>query len=137
MSAKRITIFLLVLITLSLISIYYPTLTGNATKSTEYPLEEAILNRVIDGDTIEVTGPVIGEKTHIRMLGINTPEKKMPFSNESTSFLKQFEGKPIILERDWEDTDKYKRKLRYVFYDNRLINQEILENGFANTYYLS
>ena len=132
MAKKRLLIFLLVILLLSIFSIIYPQLTGEASKQTDYPLEYATLQRVVDGDTIELDN---GE--HIRMLGINTPEKKMPFSNESANFLKQFVGKKIILERDWEDTDKYKRKLRYIYYDNRFLNQEILELGLANSYYTS
>lgn len=138
MKNKRLIVFFLVIIALSLLSIYYPKLTGNATLTpVNYEKETAILNRVVDGDTIEVTGLEIGNKTHIRLLGINTPEKKMPFSNESRAFLEQFVNKTIKLERDKEDTDKYDRKLRYVYYEERFINQEILELGLANSYYMA
>ncbi len=137
MAIKRIIAFLMIIVLLGIFSVFYPTIqtslgiSGNSAQ-TQYPLESATLLRVIDGDTIE-----IDEGAHIRMLGINTPEKKMPFSNESKNFLKQFEGKQITLERDWEDTDKYKRKLRYIFYESRFLNQEILELGLANSYYTS
>lgn len=138
MSVKRILIFFLVIFLLALLSIYYPYFTGNSIKHTqEYAKESAILERVIDGDTIVVSGEEIGNHTHIRLLGINTPEKKMPFSEESTNFLKQFLNQTLELQRDKEDVDMYKRKLRYLFYNGELINQKILENGFANTYYLS
>jgi len=137
MKNKRLIVFFIVILALALLSIYYPKLTGNATQTqVNYEKETAILNRVLDGDTIEVTGPVIGNKTHIRLLGINTPEKKMPFSNESKVFLEQFVNKTIQLERDKEDTDKYNRKLRYIYYENRFLNQEILELGLANSYYM-
>ncbi len=130
MAKKRILTFLLVILLLSIFSIVYPHLTGQVSKQIEYPLESATLLRVLDGDTIEIdSGP------HVRLLGINTPEKKMPFSNESANFLKQFVGKKITLERDKEDTDKYKRKLRYIYYENRFLNLEILEQGLANSYY--
>ena len=132
MNKRRILGFILIILLLAIISIYYPNFTGQTTTNTkvEYPLENAVLLRVIDGDTIE-----IDEGVHVRLLGINTPEKKMPFSNLATEFLKQFENKSIQLLRDWEDTDKYIRKLRYLFYDNRMINLEIIESGFANIYY--
>lgn len=138
MKNKRLIVFFIVIFTLSFLSIYYPKLTGNASQTpVNYEKEIAILNRVLDGDTIEVTGPEIGNKTHIRLLGINTPEKKMPFSNESRAFLEQFVNKTIELERDSEDIDKYDRKLRYIYYENRFLNQEILELGLANSYYMS
>ena len=135
MNRRRILIFILIICLLGLVSIYAPKfngLTANAIK-TEYERENAILLRVIDGDTIEVNFG--GNKETIRLLGINAPEKKMPFSNESKAFLQQFINQSIILLRDFEDIDKYKRKLRYIFYENRLLNREILEQGFANSYY--
>ena len=133
--SKRFLIFILVILALSLISIYYPKLTGNATSTqVNYERETAILNRVVDGDTIEVTGSEIGNKIHIRLLGINTPEKNMPHANDGKEFLQQFVNKTIYLERDREDLDKYKRKLRYLYFQDRLINLEIVEKGFANAY---
>jgi micrococcal nuclease len=133
MHLKRLFIFILVISLLGILAYFYPEPSGHVVKN--YGQEEAVLLRVIDGDTIEVTGPEIGEKTHVRLLGINTPEKNMPFSNESKKFLSQFVNKTIILERDFEDTDKYDRKLRYLLYNEDLINTQILESGFANSYY--
>ncbi len=137
MNHRRILVFILIICILSLISIYAPKfngLTANTVKQ-EYEKEQAVLVRVIDGDTIVVSGDKIGNETHIRVLGVNAPEKKMPFSNEAKAFLEQFVNKSIILLRDTEDTDKYQRKLRYVFYGDRFLDLEILQNGFANSYY--
>jgi len=134
MKFDRLPVFFLILFLLGIIAYFQHEPTAQASQSTiqEYPKETAILLRVIDGDTIEIDdGP------HVRLLGINTPEKKMPFSNESKKFLSQFINQTIFLQRDKEDTDKYNRKLRYLFYNNSLVNKQILENGFANTYYLA
>lgn len=139
MKIKRLLIFFLVILLLALLSIYYPKITGNPTEKTsvEYPKEPAILERVIDGDTLVVSGESIGSHTHIRILGINAPEKGMPFSGESASFMKQFVNKTIELLRDKDDTDMYKRKLRYVFYGDRLLDQESLRQGLSSSYYYS
>ena len=140
MKLKRIAIFILIISLLGMFAVYYDDiknatgLTGSTVEN-YYLKEQAVLLRVVDGDTIEAQVEGYDETWKIRMLGINTPEKNMPFSDESKAFIKQFEGKNIILERDKEDTDKYNRKLRYVFYDNRFLDKEILENGFANSYY--
>lgn len=132
MSSRRILIFILIILALSLISILYPKLTHPITKN-YYLTEQAILERVIDGDTIEAK---VGNETwKIRLLGINTPEKNMPQYQQATDFLKQFQGKSITLLRDKEDTDKYNRKLRYIFFNDRFLNKEILQNGLANSYY--
>jgi micrococcal nuclease len=135
MKIKGLIVFFLVIILLSIIAIYYPSTTSRAISIKEnYAPEEAKLLRVIDGDTIEVLSKN-NTKQSIRLLGINTPEKGMPFSDEAASFLRKFVNKTIVLERDKEDTDKYKRKLRYIFYNSSFLNLEIVENGFANIYY--
>ncbi len=52
--------------------------------------EQAIINRVIDGDTVDAT--VLGVKTRIRLLGIDTPETVHPrkeieqFGKEASDF---------------------------------------------------
>lgn len=142
MKIKRLLIFLLVLLALALFSIYYPSIqkainpTGNAVQES-YVEENATLVRVIDGDTIVVNGEEIGNDVHVRLLGINAPEKSMPFSKESANFLKQFVNKTIQLLRDKDDTDMYKRKLRYVFYGERLLDMESLGLGWSSSYYYS
>jgi len=132
---KRLVGFLLVIIVLSIFSIYYPliktSLTGNSINSVNYEREQATLTRVIDGDTLELDS---GE--HVRLLGINTPEKNMPYSQFGKNFLLKFVNKTIELERDREDLDKYSRKLRYIYYEDRFLNLEIVEKGYANAYML-
>lgn len=132
MKYKRFFIFIFVIILLSLLSVYYPKLTGEAVSNsnTEYQKEEVFVTRVIDGDTIET------DLGTIRLLGINTPENKMPYYQEAKDFLKQIENKTVEILRDKEDEDKYDRKLRYVFYENELLNAEILQEGFATSFML-
>jgi endonuclease YncB( thermonuclease family) len=133
MESKRLIFFLLIILILGVTAYIYPTLTGNIINQDYYPKEQAILTRVIDGDTIEAK--VNGEIWKIRLLGINTPEKNMPQSQEAMVFLRQFENRSIQLLRDREDTDKYSRKLRYLIIDNINLDIKILEKGLANAYY--
>ena len=51
MNIRRILIFFLVILLLSIFSILYPTLTGNTVKQDYYPKEQATLLRAVDGDT--------------------------------------------------------------------------------------
>ena len=53
---------------------------------------------------------------------------------EAKEKLESFENKTIEILRDKTNEDKYERKLRYVFYKNRFINKEILEEGLASLY---
>ncbi len=123
---KRVLIFLSIIILLGLLSVFYPYITGEKSfNPVEYEKESCFVNRVIDGDTL------VCDNETIRLLGINAPEKGEEYSNESTNFLKQVKGKEIYVLRDWDDLGKYYRKLRYVFYNGRLINVEILEKGLG------
>jgi len=130
MELKRLLVFILIIILLGLLSIFYPKLTREVVKEEEYQKQTCFVNRVIDGDTIVCDGQTI------RLLGINTPEKKMPYYQKAKNFLKQVENKTIQILRDKENEDKYDRKLRYVFYKNDLLNAEILQEGFATSFML-
>ncbi len=126
---KRVLIFIGIILGLSLLSIFYPYLTGEAVfDSVAYEKEKCFVNRVIDGDTL------VCDNETIRLLGIDTPEKGEEYYQEAKDFLKQFENENIEILRDWEDLGKYKRKLRYIFYKGRLINIEILEQGLAKAF---
>jgi len=132
METKRILVFIIIIILLGFLAYFYPKLTGESVinNNIEYQKEECFVNRIIDGDTI-----VCNNRT-IRLLGINTPEKKMPYYQEAKDFLRQIENKTIEVLRDKEDEDKYNRKLRYVFYENELLNAEILQEGLATSFML-
>lgn len=91
--------------------------------------------RVIDGDTIEID---TGES--VRYIGINTPEMKdergevQCFSKEAKEKNRQLvEGKSVELEKDISEKDIYGRLLRYVWIGDRLINEELVREGFAHS----
>ena len=129
MAWNRFLVFAIIIFLLGVLSVYYPYLTGDKEIFTkDYEKEECFVNRVIDGDTL-----VCNNET-IRLLGIDTPERGEEYYQEAKDFLKQVEGKDVEVLRDWEDLGKYKRKLRYIFYENRLINVELLEQGLAKAF---
>jgi len=125
----RLLVFIIVLILLVDLALIYPKLTGKITQGVEYRYVN--VSQVIDGDTFEAKTESGTEK--FRLLGINTPEKSQDFYQEAKSFLQQFENKTLKLEDFGKD--KYQRTLGYAYYNNQLINKEILENGLANLYY--
>ncbi|MSQ32763.1 MAG: hypothetical protein EXR59_06040 [Dehalococcoidia bacterium] len=95
--------------------------------------ETAHVARVIDGDTIELT-----DKSVIRYLSMDTPETVKPGSPvecmgpEASARNKQLvDGKTIEILADKEDTDKYGRKLRYVFADKTFVNAQLIWEGLA------
>lgn len=122
MKLKPIIILLLIIIS----GIGYYNLTGNVALDQEAVTTN--VTRVIDGDTIET------DLGTIRLLGINTPEKKQPYYLEAVEFLKtEIEGE--IVELELHGKDKYSRYLGYIFYNKNLINKEIIEEGLATLYY--
>jgi micrococcal nuclease len=137
---KRLLMFLLIIILLGLLSVYWPKLSGNVIYNNlkaDYSKENAYVTKIVDGDTIHVKINGNEKDEIIRFLGINTPEKGKEYYKEAKDFLiKNIENNSIEILRDITDKDQYGRKLRYVFYDNRLINVEILENGLATSFML-
>lgn len=127
---KRVLIFFMVIILLGVLSIYYPKITGEEEWIAEsYEKEPCFVNRIIDGDTL------VCDNETIRLLGIDTPEKGEEFYQEAKDFLSIVDKKEVEILRDWEDEGKYYRKLRYIFYEDRLINLELVEQGLARAYY--
>ena len=95
--------------------------------------ETVVVERVIDGDTI-----VIENKTSVRLLGINSPEKTGIYYEEAKEFLEDLIlGKDVRFEFGKEKYDKYNRVLAYVFVGNKNVNLELVEKGFANFYFPS
>jgi endonuclease YncB( thermonuclease family) len=98
------------------------------------PSEYVLVNRVIDGDTIELE---TGEK--VRYIGINTPESVDPrrgvqcFGQEASAYNKAVVvGKNVRLVKDVSNTDKYGRLLRYVYLpDGTFVNLTLVQNGYA------
>jgi len=93
--------------------------------------------RVMDGDTIEVEK--IGA---IRLIGVDTPELAHPlkpvqfFAKKASEYTKKIAlGKRVNLEYDQERKGKYGRTLAYVYFeDGRMLNAEIIKNGYGFTY---
>lgn len=104
----------------------------------------ALVQRVIDGDTIEarfvVDGRAVDER--VRLIGIDTPETKKPgspvecygpeASARTTELLPP--GTPIMVRRDTEPRDDYGRLLGYVYRtsDGLFVNETLLAEGFAS-----
>lgn len=103
----------------------------------------AVIAKVVDGDTIDVrTGP--GDATtRVRMIGFDTPESVDPrrpvecFGKEASKHLATLApaGTSVRLERDAEATDRYGRTLAYVYRasDGVFLNERMVADGYAHT----
>lgn len=93
-------------------------------------MEQALVSRVIDGDTIELQN---GRR--VRYLGIDTPESGEYYGAEATTRNKELvEGKVVELQRGERDEDEYGRLLRYVYVDGVFVNAELVAQGYAKAY---
>lgn len=96
----------------------------------------ARVERVVDGDT--VICEMNGERTRVRMIGVNTPESVKPdspveyYGEEASAFTKAaLEGRTVELEYDQERLDQYGRTLAYLYVDGELFNERLLREGYA------
>lgn len=99
----------------------------------------AVVEFVIDGDTVDFL--IDGREERVRLIGIDTPETKIPdtppecFGPEATAFVEALLpiGTPVRLERDIVNRDDYGRLLGYVYRasDGIFVNYEVMRQGFA------
>lgn len=106
-----------------------------------------VVSWIYDGDTLQVEN--IGK---VRLLGIDTPESKdsgrdgyylkrhkisrkklRSIAKQAKKFnIRHVKNKQVRLEFDQDKTDKYGRKLAYIYLpDGRMLNQLLLEKGLA------
>lgn len=112
--------------------------------------EKAKVIRIVDGDTgvFEING----DKEKVWFTGINTPEYNLSegiiehYGKEAADYSKEIlKDRIVYLEKDISDTDKYGRKLRYVWLDlpsdpdnpsiddlaNKQVNGKLVKEGYA------
>jgi len=92
--------------------------------------QDAVVTRVVDGDTIDVT--INGQAFSIRYVGMNTPERGEACYEAATQANALFvQGKTVRLVKDVSEADRFGRLLRYVYVDGLFVNQALVEQGFA------
>jgi len=124
--------FILIIILVVIIALNYSKIDGFVGKVI-YQNDVANVTRVVDGDTVELQDGV-----KVRMLGINTPEKKEVYHDEAMNYLKErVEGRQVVLRKGTQDKDLYGRELRFIFLNDENINIELIKGGFANAYFPS
>ena len=97
------------------------------------------LKKCIDGDT--AVFKINKKNVKVRFLAIDTPEiskNAQAYGQEAKDFTcsKLSNAKIIELEYEKNKYDKYGRTLAWVFYDNKLLQKELVRNGYAKVTYL-
>jgi len=95
----------------------------------------AVVARVIDGDTIELVG---GQR--VRLVQIDTPEKHVECYGDAASSLTQRlipAGTHVRIEQDpkLDQVDRYRRKLAYVWKGDEDVNVTLVRDGAAGVWF--
>ncbi|MQA74139.1 MAG: thermonuclease [Solirubrobacterales bacterium] len=98
----------------------------------------ARVDRVVDGDTIEVL--LDGAEEDVRYIGVDTPESVKPgtpvecYGMAASHFNERLVGgRTVRLVFDAERRDSYGRLLAYVYLGDRFVNAELVRRGYATT----
>jgi len=96
------------------------------------------VERIVDGDTIEVAVGYTDQREKVRLLNINTPEEGQTGYYEATAALRSLlEYRTIELEFEKPGAptrDRYGRVLAYVFVSDSLVNYEMVKRGWSDFY---
>lgn len=102
---------------------------------------DAVVVRVVDGDTVRVRLAGQSDDEAVRLIGIDTPETHGPgglrecFGEEATRRLNELlpEGAEVRVVRDAEPRDRFGRLLAYVYRrdDDLFVNLAMATDGFA------
>jgi endonuclease YncB( thermonuclease family) len=115
-------------------SYYQPV--SNETSTPTPNSSNVIMGRVVgvtDGDTIKVLDST-NIQHKIRLRGIDAPESHQSFGTQSKKALSDKVFNQAV-RVEWEQKDHYGRTLGHIYLDDRWINKEMIEEGFAWHYH--
>jgi micrococcal nuclease len=93
------------------------------------PERPCTVSRIVDGDTFYCT-----DGLKVRLIGLDAPERGQGRAGrESAAALRRIlpVGARVRLEQDVAPSDRYRRALAYVWFDDRLINERLVREGWA------
>lgn len=98
---------------------------------------KAKLNRVVDGDTVNLTidlGFRLTYTANCRLAGINAPEMNTPEGKASKEWLSGYLMPDLQLDITSTGLDKYGRPIVELYFNKMSINQKMVEEGYAGKY---
>lgn len=106
--------------------------------------DRVTFSNCVDGDTFKI---ILDDKEYsVRMLAIDTPESVHPtkgieyYGKEASDFTCDKLSNAKVIELEYDDNsdklDKYDRLLAWVFVDDELLQQTLIEQGYAKVAYL-
>ncbi len=98
----------------------------------------AKVERIISGQTLEVSIPNSDSYAKVRIIGIDAPDlRQSPWGKAAKERLTELDKQPIKLELEIETPDSFDRLLAHVWHNESLVSEELIKEGFvlANTKY--
>ena len=109
-----------------------------------YAKEKVKFSECVDGDTVKII--LKNKEETLRLLAVDTPESVHPtkgveyYGKEASDYtcnlVKNAKKIEIEYDDDSDKTDKYDRLLVWVFVDGKLLQKELVSNGYAKIAYL-
>ena len=106
--------------------------------NTVYAKEKVTFDSCVDGDTFKII--LNGEKKSVRMIAIDTPESVHPtkeveyYGKEASEYtcnkLKNASKIELEYDENSDKEDKYERLIAWVFVDDLLLQEDLIENGY-------
>lgn len=95
--------------------------------------ETVLVEQVINGSTLEVRASDRPDSYPVRLLGLEAPAlNQSPWGENAAAYLRQWlVGQRVLLETDTEPEDANGRQLAYLWLDNRLVNEQLITEGWA------
>src|SRR5215218_11343642 len=129
------------LVSLCISTVVVITTGASAQEEEEVEYDETVkVKRIVDGDTVRID-PAVDGIDEVRLIGVDTPETKdrdcdvQPYGPEAVKFTRdELQGEEVALEFDEDREDRYERLLAYVYLDDEMFNETLLEEGYAQVY---
>ena len=111
-----------------IIALLFLSLNACSSGSAEQQASQVDVIRVIDGDTVVISGD-----ERVRLIGIDTPENGQCGFDEAKQALEKLliSGSATFYSGTTSDKDKYDRLLRYIDVEGIDIGLNLISNGFA------
>ena len=93
------------------------------------------VDRVISGQVIELLSPIGAPPGvyRVRLEGIEAPDlRQTPWGEDGKEYLTALiADQPVLIEAEHELPDQYSRLWAYVWLDQKLLNEKLVEAGYA------
>ncbi len=108
------------------------TFSVQACAASQQPMADCQVQRVSDGDSFRCL-----DGSRVRLIGVDSPERQQhPFGQQAQQALLEImpAGAAVRLEPDVAPTDRYGRVLAHVWVGSTLVNEAMVQGGWAVLY---